>query len=123
MRSGRGRAVPGWPGTAPRFFRRGVADGLAYGGTVPGGLWPPPAGAGEPRAVLSWRRKRMAAARSRGDAASACPGVRVPALKAATKASARIGATAGMPAILVIPPKSARPVQETEGLRFSQPVA
>ena len=59
----------------------------------------------------------MAAARSRGNAASTCPAVRVPARKAATKASSRIGATTGMPAILVIPPKSARPVQEAEGLR------
>src|SRR4029078_10247253 len=103
--------------TAPRFFRRGVAAGLAYGGTVPGGVWAPPAGAGEPRAVLSWRRKKIAAARSLGNAPSTCSAVRVPARKAATKASPRIGATAGMPAILVIPPKSARPVQDAEGLR------
>lgn len=36
---GRGRAVPGWPFTAPRFLRRGGVAGLAYGGTVPEGVW------------------------------------------------------------------------------------
>ncbi|HEX4613536.1 MAG TPA: ComEC/Rec2 family competence protein, partial [Urbifossiella sp.] len=101
---GPGACGSGWPGTAPRVFRRGVADGLAYGGTGPGGVRAPPAGAGEPRAVRRWRRTTMAAARSRGNAASACPGVRGPARNAATKASSRIGATAGVPAILVIPP-------------------
>ena len=106
---------------APRFLRRGVAGGLAYGGTDPEGVWAPLAGAGSSAtAVLSWRRRKMAAARSRGRTASAWSGVRVPERNAATKAASRVGATGVMPAILDNPPKSGRPVQKAEGLR--QPI-
>jgi hypothetical protein len=103
-----------------RLTREDIVDFCYWWGRMHAEAWAPPAGAGEPRAVLSRRRKKMAAARSRGNAASTCPVVKVPARKAATKASSRIGATAGMPAILVIPPKSASPVQEAEGLPASQ---
>src|SRR5437868_7070152 len=84
----------------------------------PDGWWAPLAGAGEPRAVLSWRRKKMAAARSRGRTASARSGVRVPERNAATKAVSRIGAAGVMPAILDNPQESERPVQKAEGLLF-----
>lgn len=70
--------------------------GLAYGGTDPGGVWAPPAGA--PREALSCRSRKMNAARSpEGTAAAAFrAGVRVPARKAATKAGSRLGAVAVM---------------------------
>ena len=70
---------------------------------------------GEPSAVLSWRRKKTAVARSRGKTASACSGGRVPERNAARTAESSIGATGIMPAILDNRPKSRSPVQEAEG--------
>lgn len=61
----------------------------------------------------------METARSRGNAASAYPAVRVLTRKAATKKSSRFGAKMDMPAILAIPP-SARPFQEAEVLSVTK---
>jgi hypothetical protein len=97
-----------------------VADGLAEGGTVPDGVGAPLAGAGEPRGVLSWSRKKMTAARSRGRTASAWSGVRVPEQNAATKDGSRSGATVVMSAILDNPPKSGSPVQKAEAVLVLQ---
>jgi hypothetical protein len=91
MASGRGRAVPVWPGCAPRFLRRGWAVGLAYGGIDPEGVCGPVAGAGAPVATraLSWSSTKMAADRSWGSTASTCWAVNEPARNALTNAGSR----------------------------------
>src|SRR5256885_1873583 len=124
------------PSTPGRATRKGVSPGTTAPGAT-GGSAPTPAGpiggavedlhelAGVPvgaaRVVLSGRRRKMTAARSRGKATSTCAAVRVPARKADTNAGSRVGATAVIPAILEIQRERGRPIQKAEALRSILP--